>query len=589
MNVFALLSFFSALVCGYLAVYAIRLNWKSPLNRAFFILSMLLAWWAFIYTFVIPAPTAENAMWWANFAGIGVSFWPAAHVHFFIVLTDVHKKFNKPIFYTLLYIPGVIIFTRYLNHGNLTVDHMIPGKWGWIEVLASNSPWFWFMNVYFLVYLVAVVVLVIFWVVKSKSKIVNRQAAIIGSALFLTVILAYGSDIVLPLLGVSTIPAIAPVFFIFWAFPLWFAIIKFKFMQFNPENVLGEIMSNVNDLIFFVGKSGRIINVNEQAASILGLSINNIITHNFSDFIREKQLIEQELNKLKNEEISIKSLEMNIINNDKKFIPVSFVSSIIKTKNKQVMGIILIGKDLRPEKHIHDLKIQSEINKLKAHFISSASHEFKTPLTNIMLASDTLERHFDKLSPKKKNIYFNSIRDAIKQITVLLDDVLILENTNTGKITFTPISIDIVKFIQDIIDNYIPSISSKHKIKFTHKDRFDDAKLDTRLLQYIISNLLSNAIKYSPKGGNIRIDLSRKDDILCIEISDEGIGIPSDNIPSLFNTFHRGKNVGDIAGTGLGLAIIKDCVDLHKGTINIKSEINKGTTFTVRLPIKQKY
>ena len=250
------------------------------------------------------------------------------------------------------------------------------------------------------------------------------------------------------------------------------------------------------------------------------------------------------------------------------------------------MGIILIGKDLRPEKDIHDLKIQSEISKLKAHFVASASHELKTPLTNIILAADTLEKHFDKLSPEKKDKYFDSIHDATKRVTALLNDMLILENSNTGKITFTPMTVDVIKFVRNIIANHKPNLATKQQIKFAYKGKFDDAKLDTRLLQYIISNLLSNAIKYSRKGGVIQIELSRNKNILIIKVKDKGIGIHSDDVPMLFNTFYRGKNVGDIKGTGLGLAIVKDCVNLHKGTINMESEINKGSVFTVRLPIK---
>ena len=138
--------------------------------------------------------------------------------------------------------------------------------------------------------------------------------------------------------------------------------------------------------------------------------------------------------------------------------------------------------------------------------------------------------------------------------------------------------------------------------------------LDEKYLRHIFDNLLSNAIKYSPDGGTVRFDLVcfcdrvkrsysdsaalaslraserasallRSADRAVFKVQDEGIGIPQEDIPYLFETFHRARNVGTIQGTGLGLAIVKQCVDLHGGEILVESEVGSGTTFTVTLPL----
>ena len=109
--------------------------------------------------------------------------------------------------------------------------------------------------------------------------------------------------------------------------------------------------------------------------------------------------------------------------------------------------------------------------------------------------------------------------------------------------------------------------------------------MDEKLLRQILENLLSNAIKYSPSGSTIDLTISGLEQQAVFQIRDRGIGIPTEDQPRLFETFHRSTNVGTIAGTGLGLAIVKKCVDIHQGQIAVESEIGVGTTFTVTLPI----
>jgi signal transduction histidine kinase len=117
------------------------------------------------------------------------------------------------------------------------------------------------------------------------------------------------------------------------------------------------------------------------------------------------------------------------------------------------------------------------------------------------------------------------------------------------------------------------------------------ACLDAKLLRLLLSNLLLNAIKYSPKGGAFRFELACQEGQAIFVIQDEGIGIPPEDLPRLFEPFHRAKNVGTLPGTGLGLTIVKQCVDLHGGQVSVKSEVSAGsrpgcTVFTVSLPLQ---
>ena len=109
--------------------------------------------------------------------------------------------------------------------------------------------------------------------------------------------------------------------------------------------------------------------------------------------------------------------------------------------------------------------------------------------------------------------------------------------------------------------------------------------MDEKLLGHILSNLLSNAVKYSPSDSLINLTLTCVDEQAIFEIQDQGIGIPQEDLPRLFESFHRASNVGNIIGTGLGLAIVKKCLEVHQGTIEVKSTLGKSTVFTVTIPL----
>jgi signal transduction histidine kinase len=128
--------------------------------------------------------------------------------------------------------------------------------------------------------------------------------------------------------------------------------------------------------------------------------------------------------------------------------------------------------------------------------------------------------------------------------------------------------------------------TSNQKLIFICQSESTQVVMDAILLRHIFTNLLSNAIKYSCEDSSIRFDLICQDGAAIFQIQDQGIGIPLNDQQRLFETFHRASNVGQIQGTGLGLSIVKRCVDLHKGQIQLESEVGVGTRVTVTLPLK---
>lgn len=227
---------------------------------------------------------------------------------------------------------------------------------------------------------------------------------------------------------------------------------------------------------------------------------------------------------------------------------------------------------------------EQELSNLKSNIISVVSHEYRTPLSTILSSSELLEHYGDQWSKDKKQRHFQRIQSSVHHLTQLVNDVLVLNKTDVGKLPFNPVSLDLLLLCQELIAELQLTTKTPHHILFNSKGSARAACFDEKLLRQMLTNLLSNAIKYSIREADIHFYLIWEQDTVIFQICDRGIGIPTDEIAQLFDAFYRGSNVGTISGTGLGLAIVKNCVDLHNGQISVESN-GDGTIFTVTLPI----
>ncbi|NJM75313.1 MAG: PAS domain-containing protein [Acaryochloridaceae cyanobacterium RU_4_10] len=251
---------------------------------------------------------------------------------------------------------------------------------------------------------------------------------------------------------------------------------------------------------------------------------------------------------------------------------------------------VFIGMDITERKQA-ETKVQQaleqtqELSEFKSRFISNTSHEFRTPLTSIMAASEILEHYGEQWPQEKKLRYLMLIQKSVNQMINLLDDVLIISAGEAGKIKLSPIPVDIVAFCEMLIEEIKINKNYNHILNFTYMVEQHQVSLDEKIMRQILGNLLSNAVKYSPENKSIEFDLTVDTEHIIFRIADRGIGIPQEDRIHLFDLFHRANNVGTIPGTGLGLSIVKRAVELYGGTIDVNSEVGKGTQFTVLLPI----
>jgi signal transduction histidine kinase len=237
------------------------------------------------------------------------------------------------------------------------------------------------------------------------------------------------------------------------------------------------------------------------------------------------------------------------------------------------------------EEALKALAKEKEFSELKTRFISMVSHEFRTPLTMIHSSAELLEYY--EWSEAEKRERLQQIQEGVHHMTHLLEDVLLIGKVDAGKLEPKPTSFNLIEFCHNLIAEVQLTVSNNHEIEFLSEPELQNVWLDQKLLRQIFYNLLSNAIKYSPNGGKISVAITNQENRIILQVQDHGIGIPAEDQQRLFESFHRAANVENIPGTGLGLAIVKKCVDIQAGQITFESEVGRGTTVTVTLPLSQ--
>ncbi len=231
------------------------------------------------------------------------------------------------------------------------------------------------------------------------------------------------------------------------------------------------------------------------------------------------------------------------------------------------------------------LQKERELNHLKSTFMSTVSHEFRTPLAIILSTAETLDRYCERMTMEDNHRRLKTIMNQVEQLREMLDGINSIMAVDSGDVSVTPMPLNLCELLQQSIDKTDNQDETKHAFVVHLADCDRVVYLDGRLTRQMVDILLANAVKYSPTGSTITCTLEITDEDVMITISDEGIGIPEEDHPYLFNAFFRASNVGTIGGVGLGLKLVKDYAELMGGSVTFSSAVGQGTTFTVVLPL----
>ncbi|MEM7798246.1 MAG: HAMP domain-containing sensor histidine kinase [Chloroflexota bacterium] len=227
------------------------------------------------------------------------------------------------------------------------------------------------------------------------------------------------------------------------------------------------------------------------------------------------------------------------------------------------------------------LEREKELNDMKTRFISTISHEYRNPLAAIRTSVETLLRLGDRVDADMRRKRFEKIILEIQRMTELMEDVLFIGREEATKSHKKYEPVDVADLTTSFISDLDQSEQTRISLNMAGKPR---PIIGVPLhLSQIVQNLIGNALKYSED--EVSVNLIWEDDLFRFAVQDQGIGIPPPDQSNIFESFFRSQKVGMITGTGLGLFIVKRAVDIHDGTISFESEVNKGTSISVSIPI----
>ena len=229
----------------------------------------------------------------------------------------------------------------------------------------------------------------------------------------------------------------------------------------------------------------------------------------------------------------------------------------------------------------------TETMEMKSQFISTVSHELRTPMTAIREAVIIVQDEIAGKLNKDQKHFLDIAKRNIDRLARLIDDVLDFQKLNAGKMKFNLQENNVAAIVEEAYTTMQPhAAKSKVDLVVELETGLPAAVFDSDRIMQVLTNLISNAIKFTREGGRVLLSVQRREEHLAIKISDTGYGIPKEDLPKLFNRFFRVQRPGkEIKGTGLGLAIVSKIVTGHGGRIEVESELDKGTTFTVLLPL----
>lgn len=357
----------------------------------------------------------------------------------------------------------------------------------------------------------------------------------------------------------------------------------------ESEERFRSLIENALDIITVLGSDGTVRYASPSVERILGYEPAELVGKKIVEYIHPDD-IANAFSTFKNaiHTDSTLSIELRCQHKDGSL---GIFEAIIKKFIDQMgrRSVVVNCRDVTERKRaeaIHRaLEREKEISQLQLRFFSMASHEFRTPLSTILVSAQLLQNSHDECPKDKRQRNVQRIEAAAKNMTHLLDDILTINRAETSKLEVNPKNIDLEKFCRNLVEEMQLSTSEQYTITFVSQGSCTNAYMDEKLLRSILTNLLANAIKYSPQGGNVDFALACEQGEAIFCIRDQGIGIPPEDQQQMFEPFHRGKNVSSIAGTGLGLTVVQKCVNLHGGRVTVVSEVGVGTTSTVTLPL----
>jgi two-component system NtrC family sensor kinase len=331
----------------------------------------------------------------------------------------------------------------------------------------------------------------------------------------------------------------------------------------NEKNKLDTVIGEIEDGVLVLDQDQRVILINQMAQQ--ALDINFVINPGvpIQAIVENQELLDLILN-----------IETKVSHQIEITATNEHVFSV------QLTPIHSVGLAIT----LHDITYLKKLDRIKSDFVNTVSHDLRSPLTAILGYADLIERTGEINDLQKE--FISRIQTSVQNITSLVDDLLNLGRIESGFDTRKEM-IDLETIIQHSVDDLYSRLKSRNQtLTVSNQEKIPPIFANQIQIRQLLDNLITNASKYSIEGSTINIETIVEKKQVILRISDQGIGIPSMDIPFIFDKFYRSGNISkETPGSGLGLAIVKSIVESHQGRIWVDSTLGKGSVFTIVLPL----
>ncbi len=337
---------------------------------------------------------------------------------------------------------------------------------------------------------------------------------------------------------------------------------------------LHSILSYMTDGVLATNRRGQITMINDMAKRQLGVESDEALNQNILELLKIED--EYELRDLITQSPELMIYSQNV---NGEYISLRVRFALIRRESGFISGLVAV---------LHDTTEQEKEERERRLFVSNVSHELRTPLTSVKSYLEALDE--GALSEPVAPDFIKVSLDETNRMMRMVTDLLHLSRIDNATSHLDVELINFTAFITFILNRFdkirAQDEEKKYEIVRDYPITSVWIEIDTDKMTQVIDNILNNAIKYSPDGGKIMVSMKTTDDQMILSISDQGLGIPKEDLPKIFDRFYRVDKARSRAqgGTGLGLAIAKEIVKQHNGFIWAKSEYGKGSTFTIVLP-----
>ena len=337
---------------------------------------------------------------------------------------------------------------------------------------------------------------------------------------------------------------------------------------------LHSILSYMTDGVLATNRRGQITMINDMAKRQLGVESDEALNQNILELLKIED--EYELRDLITQSPEMMIYSQNV---NGEYISLRVRFALIRRESGFISGLVAV---------LHDTTEQEKEERERRLFVSNVSHELRTPLTSVKSYLEALDEGalYEPVAPDFIKVSLNETNRMMRMVT----DLLHLSRIDNATSHLDVELINFTAFITFILNRFdkIRAQDQEKKYELVRDYPITSVwiEIDTDKMTQVIDNILNNAIKYSPDGGKITVSMKTTDDQMILSISDQGLGIPKEDLPKIFDRFYRVDKARSRAqgGTGLGLAIAKEIIKQHNGFIWAKSEYGKGSTFTIVLP-----